>query len=257
MSKARLLACLCVLAAFGLQAASASADPTGGPPICPGTESAISGNYKNLTITGNQYVPDGTTLNVSRNLTIAPGACFDAFTLGTVNVAKNVSVGSNAIFALGCTFGSLGPPAQPPCNGMSTDDSVGGNVTANGALTMYLDGNTIHGNVTSTGGGPGPTFDPYINFPIKDNTIGGNVSVSGWQGAWVGLLRNTVGKNVSVTNNVGVAIGEFGPDSTEVATNTIAGNLICQGNSPAAQLGDSGGTDNTVGKKKIGECAGL
>jgi hypothetical protein len=256
MSKPRLLACLCVFAAFGLQAASASADPTGGPPICPGTESAVSGNYKNLTITGDQYVPDGTTLNVSRNLTIAPGACFDAFTLGTVNVARNVSVGSNAIFALGCTPGSIGPGA--PCDGMTTDDTVGGNITANGALTMYLDGDTIHGNVTSTGGGPGPTFDPYINFPIKDNTINGNVSVSGWQGAWVGLLRNTVGKNVSVTDNVGVAIGDLGtPDSTEVATNTIAGNLICQGNSPAAQLGDSGGSDNTVGKKKIGECAGL
>jgi hypothetical protein len=44
-------------------------------------------------------VPDGTTLNVSRNLTIAPGAGFDVFTPGTVNVAKNVNVRSNAIFA--------------------------------------------------------------------------------------------------------------------------------------------------------------
>jgi hypothetical protein len=90
---------------------------------------------------------------------------------------------------------------------MSTDDTGAGNVTATGALTMYLDGDTIHGNVTSTGGGPGPSFDPYINFPIKDNTIDGN--------------------------------------------------LICQGNTPAAQLGDSGGTENAVGKKRIGECAGL
>jgi hypothetical protein len=55
-----------------------------------------------------------------------------------------------------------------------------------------------------------------------------------------------------------VAIGETGlPDSTEVVTNTIGGNRLCFGNSPAAQFGDSGGLPNTVAGRKIGQCADL
>ena len=59
-------------------------------------------------------------------------------------------------------------------------------------------------------------------------------------------------------HNAGVAIGDASHlDSTEVATNTISGNLICLFNSPAARPGDSGGLPNTVGGHKIGECSGL
>jgi hypothetical protein len=50
------------------------------------------------------------------------------------------------------------------------------------------------------------------------------------------------------------------PDSNEVVSNTINGNLICLGNTPAAQIGHAaleGGGPNTVGGRKIGECAGL
>jgi hypothetical protein len=256
VSNPRFLFGLCVLVAIGVWVVPASADPSGGPPICPGTETAVVGSYHNLTITGNMYVADGTSLNVSGNLIVAPGACFDAFTLGTVTVGQNVLVGRGAIFALGCTPGSLGPPfPQAPCGFTTTSDVVGGSIVAAGALTMYLDGNTIWGDVISLGGGPGPTLNPYINFPIKDNTIHGNVIVSGWKGAWFGFIRNVTGGNVTLTGNVGVTIGDLGtPDSTEVVSNTISGNLICLGNSPAAQIGDSGGTINTVGRYKIGEC---
>lgn len=262
MKKPRLLVCLCAVAAFGVQATSAVADPDPTTPaICANqsAEAPLSGTYGNLTLTGEHYVPAGQTLTVTGNLKLAPGACLDAFTLGTVTVAHNVIVGNGAILALGCTPGSLGPPFdQAPCDGMTTNDVVGGNVTADHPWTMYLDGDTIWGNLTSTGGGPGPTFNPYVNFPIKDNTIHGNVVVTGWQGAWFGFIRNTAYKNVTLNHNVGVTIGDLGtPDSSEVATNTITGNLICQANVPAAQFGDSGGTPNTVGGKEIGQCAGL
>jgi hypothetical protein len=41
-------------------------------------------------------------------------------------------------------------------------------------------------------------------------------------------------------------------------TNTIGGNLICQNNTPPAQVNpDDGGLPNTVTGNKIGECAGL
>ncbi|HVP74747.1 MAG TPA: hypothetical protein VMS63_01905 [Gaiellaceae bacterium] len=147
------------------------------------------------------------------------------------------------------------PPT--PCTG-TTNDTVGGSVLADRPYTMYLDGNTIRGSVLSIGGGPGPTLNPYINFPIKDNQIGGNVIVEGWKGAWFGVIRNVVGGSVLLANNVGVTIGDLGtPDSTEVATNTISGNLICVANSPHAQIGDSGGALNTVGGRALGECSSL
>jgi hypothetical protein len=219
-------------------------------PLCSSETTAVSGSYHNLTITGNAYVADGATLAVSGNLTIARGGCLDAFSLGTVNVGGNILVGKGATLALGCSPGAIGP--QPPCGDMTTNDTVGGNIIANQPLTMYLTADTVGGNVISHGGGPGPVLSPYINFPIKENHIRGNLIVQGWQGAWAGALRNNVGGNLIFSKNT-----TANPDSTEVATNTVRGNLICMGNSPAAQFGDSGGLPNTVGGHKLGQCAGL
>jgi hypothetical protein len=244
-----------VVVAVAVWVAPAAADPTAGPPICPGPASGvspISGTYRDLTITGARYVASGTVLKVRRNLTIARGSCLDAFTLGTVTVRRNVLVAPGATFALGCTPGSLGPPlTQPPCDGMTTNDTVGGSILALSPLTMYLDGDTIRGNVSSVGGGPGLAPDaPYLTFPVKDNTIDGSVTIWGWHGGWAGVIRNTVGGNVIFARNVSVV----DTDANEVVTNTISGNLICFGNSPAVQVGDSGGSPNIVGRKKIGQC---
>ncbi len=258
MTKPRLLFGVCTtVLALAIWAAPAMADPTAGPPICSGPTTPIAGKYRNLEIKGNRYVASGTTLKVRGNLILARGACLDAFTLGTVKVGSNIFVKKGAILALGCTPQSLEAPG-PPCNGQTTDDSVVGSIVAYHPLTMYLDGDTIWGNVISIGGGPGPVLSPYVNFPIKDNVVHGNVFVTGWEGAWFGFIRNVADRNVVLTNNVGVTIGALGtPDSTEVVSNTIAGNLICLRNKPPAQIGDSGGSPNTVGGRKVGECAGL
>jgi hypothetical protein len=244
---------MCIALVAAVSAPAASAWEPGGPPICASIGESIEGTYHNLTITGNRWVGAGAELNVEGNLVIPKGACLDAFTLGKVNVKGNILVGNEAILALGCTLGSIGP--GEPCESQNTDDTVDGNIVAFHPLTMYLDGDTIGGNVVSYGGGPGATLSPYVNFPIKENDIGGNLVVTGWKGAWFGVLRNTVHKNVVLLNDVGVTTGETGePDSTEVVTNTITGNLICFGNSPAAQFGDSGGSPNTVGGLKLGQC---
>ena len=243
---------LCVVIVAAVFAGTASADPFVGPPICSSAGMALSGNYNEITLSGNAYVPEGATLNVRGNLRLTAGSCLDAFSLSTVHVHGNILVGAHAVLGLGCTPGSIGP--VPPCREQTTADTVDGSVIAHEALTMYLDGDTIHGDVVSTGGGPGPTLNPYINFPIKDNTIGGNLMVSGWQGAWFGVVRNVVGGKVVLVKNVGLTAPEGVPDSTEVATNTIAGDLICLDNSPTAQIGDSGGTINTVGGAKVGQC---
>ncbi|MGH9057061.1 MAG: hypothetical protein ACRDYY_14545 [Acidimicrobiales bacterium] len=230
----------------------AGADPASAP-LCSTAGTALSGSYHNLTVTGNSYVADMATLNVSGNLRLAPGSCLDAFSLGTVQVGGNVLVGNGATLALGCAPGSNGPPPMLPCGSTTTDDTVGGNIVANNPYTMYLTAVTVGHNVVSNGGGPGATFDPYVNFPIKGMDIHGNLVVQGWQGAWFGAVRNTVDGNVILSHNVGA-----NPDSTEIGSNTVGGNLICQGNSPPAQLGDAvetGVGPNTVAGRTIGQCA--
>lgn len=251
MLKLRLVLGLCLVVAVGVFASAAAADPHSGPPICSSAGKSVWGTHRNLTIRGNAYVASGNTLRVRGNLTVARGACLDAFTLGTVHVRGNLVVGNGAILALGCTPNSIGP--VPPCGTTTTNDTVGGNLIANKPLTMYLDGDHIRGNLASEGGGPG-LHGQFLNFPVKDNTIGGNLTVFGWRGGWVGAIRNTVGGRVVFSHNGSVQ----DPDSNEVQTNTIGGNLVCRGNSPAAHVNPAdGGFPNTVGGHKIGQCAGL
>lgn len=244
----------------------AKADPVAAP-ICGSNEATVgtvlTGSYRNLTVNGVAYVPNGATLTVSGNLTLAAGACLDAFSTGTVQVGHNVAVGVGATLALGCAPGSNGPPPLAPCFFTTTHDIVGGNITADQPLTMYLTAVTVGGNVVSSGGG---FSTPGLSFPVKDMSIQGNLVLQGWHGgpgAWIGALRNDVGGNVVVVGNVGYRPGDSGAnDSTEIVGNTVGGNLICQANTPAANYGDAfgeapGNGPNTVGHHALGECAGL
>ncbi len=250
MKKLQLLLGLGTLLAVGVVGSAALAASPGpgtcsGGPIAPGT-------YNGFTVTGNCTFMPG-TLTINGNLMVADGAILNDHTATSggvvVHVTGNVLVGKGAVLGLG----NYNP--VPPHNSAT----VGGNVIANQPLTLYLGGMTVHGNVISNGGG-----DPQRNFPIKDDTIGGNLILQGWSGLWLGAIRDTVGGNVIVSNTAGTQTGE-GPfegvlDSTEIVSNTINGNLICMGNSPAAQIGDAaleGGGTNTVGGHKLGECAGL
>ncbi len=244
-----------------------NANPCASGTLAPGT-------YGGFTITGSCTVQGGTgptavsAVTINGDLTLANGAALHAIVPFTaVHITGDVKVGKGAAFDLGCTVVGCGFPAD-------TNDVVDGSVFANQPLRLALDGDTIHGNVVSNGGGPG--VSQFLNFPVKDNHIDGNLVLNGWQGGWIGVIRDVVGGSVVVSNNAsvvhqtpvpcggpspepactGIAAGPD-TDSTEVATNTISGNLVCFGNTPAAQLGDSGGLLNTVSGKKIGECAGL
>ena len=229
-----------------------------------------AGSYGSVTVTGVCRFNGDITIN--GDLTIADGAVLNNHASGVpfmsakVAINGDVKVGKGAVLGLG----NYGPP------GIKTNTIVNGDINANRPLDLYLSGITVHGNVTSNGGGPGTS--QFLNFPTKDDTIDGNLIMNGWQGGWIGALRDTVGGNLVLTNNAslihqtpvgcddndpnpanhctGFAAGAD-PDSTEVATNTIAGNLICYGNTPAAQFGDSGGQPNTVTGKALGECSGL
>jgi hypothetical protein len=209
------------------------------------------GTYSNLTVTGNCFF--GGDVTVNGNLKVADGAILNdhAFSHAVVHVTGNVIVGEGAVLGLG----RYGPPPAP-----QTGTVVDGNIVADGPLSLYLSGITVHGNVISNGGGGGVTGE-FRNFPTKDNIVDGNLVVQGWHGGWLGVIRDHVGGNVIVSDNESV-LTEEGPgvdsDSTEVMSNVVGGNLICEGNTPAAQVNpDDGGVPNEVGGVKVGECADL
>jgi len=230
----------------------------------------VAGSYSGVTVTGVCRFNGDVTIN--GELTIADGAVLNShasqvpFKSANVTINGNVKVGKGAVLGLG----NYGPP------GIKTNTVVNGSINANQPLDLYLSGITVHGNVISNGGGPGTS--QFLNFPTKDDTIDGNLIMQGWQGGWIGAIRDVVGGNLNLSNNASVThqtplgcddndpnpanhCSGFAPgpdsDSTEVATDTVGGNLICHGNDPAAQLGDSGGSINSVSGNKIGECTAV
>ncbi len=234
-----------------------------GPASAQGAASALTcaggsiaaGTYTSITVTGFCAVDSG-NVTVQHGLVVAPGGgLLAAFASSNLNVGQNLSVGQNGILVLGCE-----PEAFPCFDDPSgaTADSVGGNLTAEGALMMLVHGNRIGANVTQSGGGGGVTCDvtplgpdgPPAYSTYEDNSIGANASISGVQTCWMGFIRNHVAGNVNYSDNV-----LFDPDGNEVVTNTIGRNLNCSGNDPAPQVGDSGGSSNTIGGRATGQCA--
>jgi hypothetical protein len=252
MGKMRLVFALFVLC--GLMAVGSSQAAAPGSATCSGGPIA-GGAYKSLTVTGFCWWA-GDPVTISGNLTVADGALLNdhAFSTASVTVGGNVKVGKGAVAGLG---------SYNPASGQHT--TVDGNIVANQPLSMYLSFITVHGNFISNGGGGGVTGE-FRNYPTKDITVDGNMVIQGWTGGWIGVIRDHVGGNLIFSNNTSVinglvdppVPGEVDSDSSEVMTNVVGGNLICQGNTPAAQVNpDDGGQPNVVGGRKIGQCAGL
>jgi hypothetical protein len=252
MRKMRLLVALFALCAVTAVSSSVAAAP--GSATCSGGPIA-GGTYTSLTVTGSCFWA-GDPVTITGNLTVADGALLNDhnFSTATVTVEGNVKVGKGAVLGLG---------SYNPFSGQHT--TVAGNVIADQPLSLYLSFMTVHGNLISNGGGGGVTGE-FRNFPTKDITVDRNMVIQGWTGGWIGVIRDHVGGNVVFSNNASVinglvnppVPGEVDPDSSEIMTNMIGGNLICQGNTPAAQVNpDDGGQPNTVGGNKIGQCAGL
>lgn len=253
-----------VIAAFTL-ALSATFASTGSaaaaPSTCDSTLPAGSYQFHSLVVTGDCVIPDG-SVRITGGLTVQPGASLTAFQPDVV-IRGRVRVGEGAVLDLGCSYAMTQDPyLSPLCPMGPSEVRVNGSLVAHSPLTMNLNGIVFNGSVTSTGGGPGPTFDPYTNFSFKDNIVHGHVSITGWQGTWIGAIRNTIRGGLVFSNNVGVAVGPTGnPDSNEILSNTIHGNLVCWGNVPAAQYGDAvyapGAMPNTVTGRTVGQCVGL
>ena len=134
-----------------------------------------------------------------------------------------------------------------------TTGTIGGGVHATDPASVQIHFATINGGIDIHGGsGPfGPPFDVTWNA-IEDNVIHGSVTIAGYDGFWMGFIRNRVYGTVTMRDNV-----LEDPDGNEYVTNTIHGSLQCSGNSPAPQVGDSGGLANVVTGSKSGECANV
>ena len=213
---------------------TAAAAPTGsgGNHICAGTSASpgiLAGNFANVTITGT-CLADAGNVNISGNLIIAQNA------------------------SLVADFGQ-----NDRTNSGTSNLTVGGN------MVVEKGGSTLLGcyplSVTLWGGGSPPALFSTPDFPCDDeadplNTpvlsateyIGGNLIVTGMDTSWYGIIRNTVRGSVIDTGNT------TAPDGNEVSDNTVYGNLVCSGNDPAVEYGDSNGSPSEVGGNATGEC---
>lgn len=253
------------LAGAGVTSASAAEPNTtasAGNAICSGGD--ISGAYRNLLVTGLCQVPAGATLTVNGQVLVrGPQAVLlSEFAPAYVTINGPVMVDGGGLLALGTL--NEGSGCAPSDVASST---VNGDVVAVGALSLKIDCTTINGNVVSQRGGVGGFRNDCesalpqgqaLNFVVKDNLIKGNVLVNGWQGCWLGLLRNIVTGNVALLNNHPADV-----DAMEVVTNGIGRNLGCWRNTPHPQVGDALGPTpppppyNLVGGHEFGQCQGL
>ena len=248
-----------VVAPSLLQQSQAKANSAAG--TCAGG-SIAPGTYSSLTITGFCTVDAGNVV-VRHGVTVAANAgLIAAFGGGPMlTVGGNLYVRKNGVLVLGCepeAFVCFNDPDQQ-VGTLSSRATVFGSLQAHEALAVLVHNTYVGHNLTLDKGGGGVNCNPqdalfgspaYATF--EDTSIGGTATIQHWRSCWLGFFRNTVGHNVGFRDNV-VA----DPDGNEVATNTIRGNLICRGNSPAAQVGDSGGAPNTVLDSALGECASL
>ncbi len=260
----------------GLVGVGSAAIPAGAATArtCSGTQAApgvLAGTYPSgVTVTGVCEVNGGPAV-VQGTLTLAPDAFLHAtFALNdrggsgvsSLTVNGNVIVRNGATAVLGCL------PSSSPCDDdpnaetnptLAMSPHITGSLVSTNALGVVAHNINVGGSVTETGGGGGTTCAPVGPFALEDSpaystyedsTIGGSVVLTGIDSCWLGTIRNHVGGSVVVRNNT-----MADPDAMEIVTNVIQSSLVCTGNSPAVQFGDSGGSPNMVHGGAAGECA--
>jgi acetyltransferase-like isoleucine patch superfamily enzyme len=249
-----------VLGTAGAAAALGLTLVTAGPATAAGTAYTCSGGhfpsgtYSNVVVTGYCTVAAGAEITITGNLTVAPGAMFDAQSApSTITVSRNVTAGAGSLVGLGCqppsaTGNSAHQCAEDP-EGASTIN-VGGNVTATGAQAVLLNGVHVGGNVTFLGGGS------EVPWSIKNNTIDGNLTLSGQRAEWLGVLFNQVGGNATLSN-IALSDPHPGAPGVYIVRNTIGRNLTCNDLTPGVSGGFDPTKKNVVGRNATGQCAAL
>ncbi len=187
----------------------------GGPTVCVGTLPA--GTYQSIV------VPTGATCDLG---------------IGPVTVYGGVRIGSGATFMLGFEGG-------PPTG------TISGGIAANNAAQVQIHDAQINGNVTIQGGaGPFASGCPIFSTPFgplhicftdfEDNLISGAVTINGYNGVWLGFIRNHDSGTVTISNN------NQQYDQIDIGSNVVYGSLICFGNTPTENTGESPGGPSSV-----------
>ncbi len=158
---------------------------------------------------------------------------------------------------------------------LAATETIGGNLLSYDPAGTVVHNTTVRGNVVQVGGGgpdglnfvpigifaqyiPGgpPAAPGQLDAPIAlpaysdyaNVRVGGNMSVTGMVTNWYGIVRNTVGGSLIDSGNTA------SPDANEAINNVVYGNMVCTGNNPAVEYGDSNGGPNKVGGNAVGEC---
>jgi hypothetical protein len=155
---------------------------------------------------------------------------------------------------LGCQPFGYVPHAAHPCAAEPdghTVITIKGNVSATNADTILLNGITVGGNVSLTGGGGD------IPWALKNNTVGGNFTVSDVMPEWLGVLFSHIGGNLNLSNITATDPEDDGNAAVSVVVNTIGKNLNCQNLGPRLTGGAIPGEFNIVGHQTTGQCVGL
>ena len=178
--------------------------------LLPGSASAASATVCTSTLPPGTYhsiiVPAGQTCDLG---------------VGPVHVRAGVRVGAGATFSLGF---ELGP----------NTGTISGGIRATNASQVLVHNARINGGV-SVQGGAGPTACtdpiPHVCFTdFEDNTINGGATINGYNGVFLGFIRNHVNGAVAITNNMVF-------DEIDIGTNTVHGSLSCAGNNPLENTG--------------------
>jgi hypothetical protein len=257
------LAMVVVAGALVLSGGPAMAAPSSAPAYtCTGGDFPVdmvhipSGTYASITVAGACDVVPGAVINVVGNVNVVAGAVFDAQSApSTITVGRNVTAAAGSLMGLGCQPdrpGKSGHPCADPYADEQSTITVNGNVTATDANTVLLNGITVKGNVTLTGGGGD------IPWSVKNNTIDSNLTVSEVTADWFGALFNHIGGNATLTNITATDPEEVeagGTPPVYIVRNTIGRNLTCMGLGPALSFGFYPGQVNVVGKNANGQCA--
>lgn len=184
--------------------------------VCTGT--LAPGNYHSIV------VPAGQTCDLG---------------VGPVHVLSGVQVRPGATFSLGFEHG--------PDTG-----TISGGVVADNAAQVQVHNARINGGV-SVQGGSGPfgcsqPFAPVCFTDFEDNIINGGATISGYNGFFLGFIRNSVNGAVTISQNVV-------PDQIDIGTNQVHGSLTCAGNNPLENTGSSPGPtpDSVTGRNTCHE----
>jgi hypothetical protein len=176
---------------------------------------------QNVTCTG--QLPTGTYESVT-----VPKGSVCGLNAPNTTVLSNVKVESGAALSIGGA-------------------TVDGSVVANHSREITIENATIDGDVHLVG-------STGTNL-VLGNAIGGNIQIVGKTAGIpnadaIDVDGNNIGGNVTLVNNTSTL-------PIFVASNMIGMNLTCVNNTPSPITLGSGGSPNTVGINKTGQCAGL